>query len=752
MAENPYQDKLETAIIAAAVDGLPFIFGKWAEKQSIAEADLTSAKVIHANFLRDLCLAALAKERWPDDRRVHPKGVNVDGLTISGTLDLTGCSIAHPVYISNCTFDKGNGIILGGARTKSFAIPGCKIWILGADGTIIDGSFVAQGTSCRGAVSFASAHITGLLNCKGATFEGDEYGLNADGLRVDGDMCLDMAGDKSFTAKGKQAVNLMGAHIAGQLSCKGATFEGEGSGLAADRLQVDSDMFLDMAGDKGFTAKGKEAVNLMGAHIAGQLNCSGATFEGGEYGLAADGLRVDSAMFLDMAGDKGFTAKGKEAIRLRGARIGGQLSCKGATFEGAEYGLSADGLQVDGDVLLDMGGNKSFTAKGREAVNLMGAHIAGQLNCSGATFEGGEYGLAADGLRVDDNVFLDEKLNATGGIAILLSHATMERSLSLDLSCVRSDLDNGVAIILSRAEIKGQFRITPMTEPSAAGWIGHIDLRNAMVDVLDDNRTSWPAANSGKLWLDGFRYRHLLHPHSNFRTEWLLRQPDDHMNGEFRPQPWEQLAKVYRESGHPEEARAVLIAKQSHFGPVIGRRALAALGVWWREERHPQWRQSQETWRALRAYLWHKFLGWTVAYGYRPLRALIYVFAIWLVGAAFFWVAQSNGLMAPTQAAANTYLANNGQMLPGYPEFQPLWYSLDVSLPVVDLHQESFWEPSAPVCNPADAKAVHAGHCAEAGAHGFRRFLEGWRVFQILSGWVLIALAVAGLTGIVKKD
>ena len=131
-----------------------------------------------------------------------------------------------------------------------------------------------------------------------------------------------------FTATGSGedgAVRLLGAHIGGQLDCTGATLRNDsGPALAADSLQVDQGMFL----RGGFTATGSGedgAVRLLGAHIGGQLDCTGASL-GNDSGpaLFADGLQVGQAMFLT----GGFTATGggaDVAVDLTGTRVGGAL-------------------------------------------------------------------------------------------------------------------------------------------------------------------------------------------------------------------------------------------------------------------------------------------------------------------------------------------------------------------------------------------------------------------------------------------
>ncbi|MBZ0325221.1 MAG: hypothetical protein K8F57_03405, partial [Alphaproteobacteria bacterium] len=67
-----------------------------------------------------------------------------------------------------------------------------------------------------------------------------------------------------------------------------------------------------------------------------------------------------------------------------------------------------------------------------------------------------------------------------------------------------------------------------------------------------------------------------------------------------------------------------------------------------------------------------------------------------------------------------------------YPVLDPMIYSLDVLLPIVDLHQESYWLPS--VNKPYGA-------------------LARWYMWlHIAVGWIFTTLAVAGFTGLVKKD
>ncbi len=73
-----------------------------------------------------------------------------------------------------------------------------------------------------------------------------------------------------------------------------------------------------------------------------------------------------------------------------------------------------------------------------------------------------------------------------------------------------------------------------------------------------------------------------------------------------------------------------------------------------------------------------------------------------------------------------------------------LLYSLDVFLPFVNLHQQHYWWPDA------EAK----GECTIA---GYPIRVEGSLVLyylwlQIIAGWLLSAIFIAGVTGLIRND
>jgi hypothetical protein len=94
-----------------------------------------------------------------------------------------------------------------------------------------------------------------------------------------------------------------------------------------------------------------------------------------------------------------------------------------------------------------------------------------------------------------------------------------------------------------------------------------VRLVNGRVGLLDDDEASWPAPDN--LQLNGLVYTAVAAGlmDAKKRLVWLARQPST----PFRPQPYQQLAKVLRESGHETDAKRVLIAKE---------RARRNMGTW----------------------------------------------------------------------------------------------------------------------------------------------------------------------------
>ncbi|MDQ0766168.1 hypothetical protein [Streptomyces canus] len=165
-----------------------------------------------------------------------------------------------------------------------------------------------------------------------------------------------------------------------------------------------------------------------------------------------------------------------------------------------------------------------------------------------------------------------------------------------------------------------------------------LDLSAATIVAITDTADSWPS----QVALTELTYQ-ALHPvmPAAQRLPWLQRGTDYH------PQHYEELAAHYRQLGHDDDARTVLLA------------------------RHRQRRRNLPG----PAQLWGYIEDVTVGYGYRPGRALIWLLALIATAAIAFSA-------APPQPSQS-----NGA------SFQPVVFALDLILPVLDLGQEKAFTP-----------------------------------------------------------
>src|SRR5262249_52434136 len=158
--------------------------------------------------------------------------------------------------------------------------------------------------------------ISGKLSCRGAQLNGrDKYGnaLHGERMKVGDRVLLE---ENFTTAAG--AVCLLGAGISGHLSCRGAQLNGtdeNGNALYGERMKVGGDVLL----QEQFTAN--SAVDLVGAHIGGNLDCTGAKLRNDSCPyLSAESLQVGQGI-LFRSRFRAISAGANEAVNLKGAQV-----------------------------------------------------------------------------------------------------------------------------------------------------------------------------------------------------------------------------------------------------------------------------------------------------------------------------------------------------------------------------------------------------------------------------------------------
>ncbi|MEV5428832.1 oxidoreductase [Streptomyces sp. NPDC052701] len=371
-------------------------------------------------------------------------------------------------------------------------------------------------------------------------------------------------------------------------------------------------------------------------------------------------------------------------IRLTDARIGTDLMLNQAIVHRDRSGrsIAADGLSVGQDLQAEM-------LESHGELSLRSATVGVSLSLRGARLSNPHARLAlnAPQLTVERTLYLTPAgLGAQAMSGITPARGTRVQRFecegglrlddgrfgdAVDLEAARFTLTDDQELSLRRVQTP---ELRFLGERPAGG---HVVLSGARIVNLMDRADSWPGP--GRLHMGGFSYENLV-PRGPFplagRLDWVAAA-----TAEYNPEPYERLAAVLRAGGEDEDAREVLLAKQRR-----------------RRESLP-----------LAAKLWGFAQDWTVAYGYRPGRAAVWMAVLWAAGSVAF----AHGEHPPLKSGE-------------HPPWNPALFALDLLLPVIDLGQVGFW-----------------------------RLSGGWQwlaTVMILLGWVLATTVAAGATRLLRRN
>lgn len=456
------------------------------------------------------------------------------------------------------------------------------------------------------------------------------------------------------------------------------------------------------------------ALKLNGAHITGRLNLAGGTVEPyveltncrfereivmAECRFSTLRLvrcaipRIEAAR-LHTEGDLHLPGCVVESgVRITDAHIGTDLLLNQLVVRPDRRGQSliADGLTVTQDLQAEM-----VTSSGE--ITLRGAQIGVSLSLRGSQLRNphGRRALNAPQLTVERTLYLTaagvgNSPFASGATPPYGTTYTPTRGVRLQ----RFECEGGVRLDDGRFGDavdfdQARFTMRPEQELSLRRIQtpelrflcerqerGRIVLSGAKVVNLVDKSTSWPGP--GGLVMAGFGYECLI-PRGHFplsrRLEWLAAATP-----EYAPEPYETLATALRSSGEDADAREVLLAKQ---------------------------RRRRET-LPLAGKSWGYLQDLTVAYGYRPGRAAVWMALLWAFATLFFARHQPEPIKDDEA-----------------PHWSAALYALDLLLPVIDLGQGTYWKP-----------------------HGLAQWVAA---LLILLGWILATTVAAGASRLLRRQ
>ncbi|MGV9247348.1 membrane-associated oxidoreductase [Streptomyces sp. NPDC003710] len=391
----------------------------------------------------------------------------------------------------------------------------------------------------------------------------------------------------------------------------------------------------------------EESPDLHGSRLR-QLSLRGSVLPS----LVCGSSRIDGPLRLTDCRVRG-------VVRLGGTQIAGALFLDGAELvapDATEPALKLNRAAI-GDDLWAPGLRVHGEAR------LTGATVAGTVNLEETEFTNpGGTALNAESLDANADVRA-RRLRARGRVEFRGSRIAGR----LDLSRSRLSDPGGTALRASSC-VMGElwlYRSEPLE--------GILNLRRSRIDVL----SFAPEVLPDEVLMNNLTYVTLnAHEPAERRLPMLERDGDGYV-----PYAYEQLTAAYRRVGDDRAARRVQLAKQ--------RRHRTTLPWYGRA-----WGHVQDV---------------AVGYGFRPLRAAVWLLSLLAVGSVVY--AQHHP--RPIKASEA-------------PDFNPVFYTLDLLLPVISFGQESAFAPAG--------------------------WYQALSYVLIVTGWVLATTVVTGVTRTVSRS
>ncbi|HWE91285.1 MAG TPA: hypothetical protein VG317_17625 [Pseudonocardiaceae bacterium] len=670
---------------------------RWVRRGSTPVLSFTNRFITGLLDLRALDLPYLLEfvrcrfEHPPDARQADLAGLEFSGCWLPG-MTARNARSQNDIVLTDTTVDGGSVDLTDARITGSLVLTGSRLRFpnrraLFADRLEISGALLATALDVVGQVRIPGTRTGGNVNLSGANLSNpDGCALDGNGLQVGGNLMLaqDKVTGRRFVARG--GIFLPSAHIASDLSLRGASltpaseghpdwplddpYYGPRTTLIADRIRVDGNLDL----DRKFTSRG--TVRIVNGRVGGSLRLTEAEID------IADGRSAPYnswALFLDgteVAGD----------FDARSARITGESRLLDVTVSRT---LSFDGAYLANpgdDVLAARGCVVGSTFECRDAdiygsVSMQGARIGANLDLRASR-------LTKPGRYTRDQsvkpcldiraITIGRDLTCAGGHdgpfsaagEIRMQRAEIGRQANFngaELGAADGSAGDGVALNAFGANVP-ELRLLLGTPP-----VGRVILRQTSCASLDDDEKLWHA--TGLLNVDGFQYGALRRPIRleddaavETRLDWLRTA----LGGAYRPGPYDQLATMLRTAGNDEHADTVLLNKLRH--------RYAAMAQGFRVLSMP-------------VLVWSWLQRWMVGYGYRPVRALAWLVILLAAGTLWFWFVPHQCVPQPTVDPRNFAgyrfcpLTNQDDHL----VWNPFLFTLDQLIPIVDFGNKNRW-------------------------------------------------------------
>jgi hypothetical protein len=342
------------------------------------------------------------------------------------------------------------------------------------------------------------------------------------------------------------------------------------------------------------------------------------------------------------------------------------LSLAGSTFQRS---VNLSGMKIGRAATFDQA---SFGAE----VNAAQTEVSGVLSAREAHFNSRTGAVDFTSLKVAGDAFFTR---TTFAGPVTFQYAHIAENWRFD----QSAFTNAAALVNFEAVKVGA--TTSFVDGRFAGYVSFKDARFA---ALDFSKVNWPVTHLDHAWL------------------WLNGMTYQRISAGPEKESWQNLHSLVQRTAHKSAYSADIYASLDDYYRRLGYPRQANLFF-----RAQKQREREEVLTGL-GWAWSFFLDWFVGYGRSPQRAIFWSVAIVGIGCLVFRPER----MEPQKSE---YSAR---------KYSAFWYSMDVYLPVIKLHDAEIWKPKE------ECVLAHV-----------------WRRIHTVLGWALIPIALAAWTGMLSR-
>ena len=658
-------------------------------------------RVISSLFLENILTNSLK------EMKVSRQGIKIFHALIYDSINLENLVIPYEVYLNYCRFE--NNVNFSNSHfQKGLSFEGCSFKDANFNGLNVEKFAILSKAVFAGSVDFMCADIAGQFIANETYFKSVEKSVNFNGMKVG----IAAFFNKAFFAG---PADFGHTNVTGNFEASEVQFKNIKEMVNFNGMKVGHVAIFHKAVFEG-------PVNFVNADISVSFECHEAQFNNSEFVAEFNSIKVGHTAFFNKAVFAGpvnfgnvniscnFEAdesqfKNKEkTIHFNGMRVGGTVLFRKVFFAGpVEFsGANIDG-QFEGNEIVFNNPNQvikfiSMKVKGvvlfhkaifAGLVDFRDVEISSNIEFAETQFKNIEIAANFNNIKVcGSTLFYNTFFSGT----IFLRDASL-RELIIQ-SCkegypVLPSIDISRTVIMHKLQIEN-IRLLDMIATSLCVK-GDTILRNISIErgATLDNSNFQTISVSEISWPETLKLSGMTYQNIKAEPEEQSLQMLLNMinHSVYSKDVYANLEEFFKLQGYTEKADKIFIAQKHRERKEILKRFSLS---WW----------------------WNLFLDISVQYGRSPGRVLYVIAGVVGFGCFIFW--QSDG-MEPIRLedACRHY---NG-----------FWYSLGLFTPFVDLGSVRIWQPKKD-----------------------RWFARNYMHAHKILGWLLIPIALAAFTGIIK--